>query len=191
MTLPPRLLPRLLPLLLPIVLAGCESLSPAECATADWRQLGMHDGARGQLDRIADYHASCSKVGIKVDAAGYRAGRDQGLQAYCRLDNAINEGLAGRSYNGVCLAPFDANFRMFHEAGYREQDARKTLARLQREQDKQQSDLRNAKTDEQKRALREQLARSDRRMDEAREALRSAELRLDRLRSDLRRQGPY
>ncbi len=51
--------PSLLILLLPAFLAGCESLTPAECATANWRQLGVQDGARGAHDRAASYYETC------------------------------------------------------------------------------------------------------------------------------------
>ena len=173
--------------LLPVLLAGCEALTPAECATANWRQLGVQDGASGRTDRAADYHESCTKAGIGVDVATYRAGRTEGLQNYCQPGNAINEGLAGRSYDGVCPLSMEQNFRVFHEAAYREQDARKNVARLQQEQQKMQAELRNAKTaEDRKEMLRERLARSDRRIAEARGALRSAEFRLDRLRHELR-----
>lgn len=181
-----------LSLLLPLLLVGCESLSPAECATANWHQLGVQDGQRGRSDRAADYHESCSKAGIGVDLTGYRIGRSEGLQSYCRLDNAINEGLAGRSYEHVCPAQMESNFQLFHEAGYRVQNARSNLTRQQREQDQFQSELRNDKTaEDRKRTLRDSLRNSDRRIDDARSALRSAEFNLDRLRQDLRRGNPY
>lgn len=174
------------------LLAGCESLSPAECATADWRQLGVQDGSRGRTDRAADYYESCAKAGIAVNVAVYRAGRNQGLQSYCQPANALNEGLAGNSYEGVCPAPMDQNFRNIHGIAWREQDARKTLARLQYEQDQMQAELRDAKTaEDRKRTLREQLARSDRRIEEARYAVRDASYQLDRLRSDMRQRGQY
>jgi len=174
------------------LLAGCESLSPAECATADWRRLGVQDGSRGRTDRSADYYESCAKAGIAVNVAVYRAGRDQGLQSYCQPANALNEGLAGNSYEGVCPAPMDQNFRNIHGIAWREQDARKTLSRLQREQDQMQAELRDTKTaEDRKRTLREQLARSDRRIEEARYAVRDASYQLDRLRSDMRQRGQY
>jgi len=174
------------------LLAGCESLSPAECATADWRQLGVQDGSRGRTDRAADYYESCAKAGIAVNVAVYRAGRDQGLQSYCQPANALNEGLAGNSYEGVCPAPMDQNFRNIHGIAWREQDARNTLARMQNEQDRMQSELRDSKTNEdRKRMLRDQLSRSDRRVEDARNALRDASYQLDRLRSDMRQRGQY
>ncbi len=188
-------LTRLVPVLLiaaASLLAGCESLSPAECATADWRQLGVQDGNRGRSDRAADYYESCAKAGIAVNVAVYREGRNQGLVNYCQPANALNEGLAGNSYEGVCPAPLDQNFRNIHTIAWREQDARKSLARLQNDQDRMQSELRDSKTTEdRKRTLREQLSRSDRRVEEARNALRDASYQLDRLRSDMRQRGQY
>jgi len=174
------------------LLAGCESLSPAECATADWQQLGVQDGSRGRADRAASYYESCAKAGIAVNVAVYRAGRNHGLQSYCQPANALNEGLAGNSYEGVCPAPMDQNFRNIHGIAWRDQDARKTLARLLREQDQMQAELRDSKTtDDRKRTLREQLARSDRRIEEARYVVRDAAYQLDRLRSDMRQRGQY
>ena len=185
---------RALPVLMAMsaFLSGCESLSPAECATADWRQLGIQDGRRGRTDRAADYYESCAKAGIPVNVAVYRAGRNEGLQSYCQPANALNEGLAGNSYEGVCPAPMDQNFRNIHGIAWREQDARKNLARLQREQDQMQAELRDAKTaEDRKRTLREQLSRHDRRIEEARYAVRDASYQLDRLRSDMRQRGQY
>ncbi|RZJ26683.1 MAG: DUF2799 domain-containing protein [Haliea sp.] len=169
------------------LLTGCASLSPAECATANWRQIGIQDGSQGRTDRAAAHHDACAKAGIAVDVASYRAGRGEGLQGYCRLDVAINEGLAGRSYRGVCPPDVDPHFRVFHEAGYREHEARNTLARLQQEQERLSRELNDAKTPEdRKRKLRDELASSDRRIGNARFAVRDTSQQLDRLRQDLR-----
>jgi len=171
-------------------LSGCESMSPSECATANWRGQGIQDGSRGRLDSAADYHASCAKAGISMDVASYRAGRAEGLQSYCRLNNAINEGLAGHSYNDVCPLPGGQDFKVFHATAYREQEARKTLARLQNEQKQWERELLDDKTPAPRKVtLRDQLSRSDRHIADARDDLRSAQHRLDRLRSELRQQG--
>ncbi len=173
------------------LLGGCESMSPAECATADWRGRGVEDARQGRTDSAADYHESCAKAGVPMDLASYRAGRAQGLQSYCRPDNAIQEGLAGRSYNNVCPPSLEQNFKPFYSAAYRQQEARKTLARLQNEQKQWEEELLDGKTaPSRKITLRDQLARSDRRMVEARDDLRDAQYRLERLRSDLRQQSP-
>ncbi|MCX7257730.1 MAG: DUF2799 domain-containing protein [Polaromonas sp.] len=172
------------------LLGGCESMSPSECATADWRGRGVEDARQGRADSAADYHESCAKAGVQMDLASYRAGRAQGLQSYCRPENAIKEGLAGRSYNNVCPPALEQNFKIFYAAAYREQEARQTLTRLQNEQKQSEQELLDAKTvPSRKTILRDQLARSDRRMVEVRDELRDAQYRLERLRSELRQPG--
>lgn len=179
-------------IVLAAALSGCESMSPSECATANWRERGVQDGNRGATDQAADYHQSCTKAGVQMDVGSYRAGRAQGLQSYCRPGNAINEGQAGRSYNDVCPGPQGQNFKAFHSIAYREQEARKTLARLQDEQKQAEQELLSDKTPaKRKTTLRDQIWRSDRSIAEARDALRAAQYQLDRLRYDLRQQGLY
>lgn len=177
-------------LLMAMFLAGCESLSPAECATANWRQLGLQDGGRGEPDRAAAYFESCSKVNIAVDVNTYRAGRAEGLQGYCRPANALSEGLAGRSYRGVCPPPLDQSFRSIYDIAWRAQDTSQAVLRLQREQDKMQAEVTNSKTaDDRKATLRDLLTRSDRQIRDARNAQRDAETQLERMRQDMQRRG--
>jgi hypothetical protein len=71
-------------LLLTVFLTGCETLTPAECATANWQQLGQMDGSRGEPDRAAQFFESCSKVNIAVDAASYRRGRANLMPTFAR-----------------------------------------------------------------------------------------------------------
>lgn len=172
------------------LLAGCESLSPAECATANWRELGLQDGARGSSDRSASYFESCSKVNIAVDVNGYRASRAEGLQSYCRPANALSEGLAGRSYAGVCPPPLDQSFRSIYDIAWRAQDTTQSMNRIQQQQDQMQNELANPKTaNDRKATLRDLLSRSDRQLRDARNAQRDAETQLDRMRLDMQRRG--
>ena len=172
------------------LLAGCESLSPAECATASWRDLGLQDGARGEPDRAADYVESCTKAKVAVDVNAYRAARADGLQSYCRPANALSEGLAGRSYRGVCPPPLDQSFRSVHDIASRARETNQNVARLQREQDQMQIELTNSKTaNDRKATLRDLLNRSDRQLRDARNAQRDAETQLDRMRLDMQRRG--
>ncbi len=178
-------------MLLPTVfLAGCETLSPAECATANWRQLGTQDGVRGDPDRAAAYFESCSKANIAVDVNSYRAGRAEGLQGYCRPANALNEGLAGRSYRGVCPPPLDQSFKSIYDIAWRARDTSEAVTRLQRHQDQMQAELTDSKTaNDRKATLRDLLTRSDRQIRDARNAQRDAETQLERMRQDMQRSG--
>ena len=181
-----------LALLLPVFLAGCETLTPAECATANWRQLGQQDGSRGVVDRAAGFFKSCSKANIPVDVASYRAGRAEGLQSHCLLGNALAEGMAGKPYADVCPAPTNQSFKNVHDVALREFNARKNMERLQREQQKLQNELADSKTaNDRKATIRELLSRSDRDMRNAREELRISQFELDRMRNDLRLRGLY
>lgn len=175
-----------------LLLGGCTSLTPSECATANWHGLGRDDGAHGRRERIADHYEACSKAHIAVDANAYRRGRSEGLQQYCRLDNAINQGLAGQSYDGVCPGPRDLAFRQYRDAGYAVHTAQDRLAQLKYEQDRLEKELRDPKaTDDRKRDLRTQLGALDRKLETARDELGRAQYRLDRLLADLRATGAY
>ncbi len=181
---------RLLLCLVPAFLAGCESMSPSECATADWRQRGMQDGQAGSEDRSASYYESCSKAGIRADVNTYRAGRAQGLQSYCRLGNAITEGLAGKSYGDVCPQAVGQSFKSIHAIAYRAQDTSKNVARLRREQDKLQAELVSDKTaNDRKATIRDLLSRSDRQLRDARNAQYDAEQQFNAMSEDMRRRG--
>ena len=175
-----------------LLLAGCASLTPSECATANWHDLGFDDGAHGRTDRSAEHHQACSKVQVVVDVNAYRSARNQGLQQYCRLDNAINIGLSGHYYAGVCPGPRDAEFRQYQGAGAAVHSARNALARLKQEQQKMEEELRDAKSgDERKRELRAQLAQLDRKLELARDELSHSQNHLERLQAGLRTSGRY
>ena len=123
-----------------------------------------------------------------MDVNTYRVGRAEGLQGYCRPANALNEGLAGRSYRSVCPPPLDQSFRSIYDIAWRAQDTSTALLRLQRQQDQMQAELTNAKTaDDRKASLRDLLNRSDRQMQDARNAQRDAQTQLERMRQDMQR----
>jgi hypothetical protein len=179
-------------LLFALLLGGCASLTPSECATADWYGLGREDGTSGRHERIAQHHEACAKVHIAVDANAYRLGRAAGLQQYCRLDHAISEGLAGASYGGVCPGPKDLAFRQHHEAGMAVYTLRHNLGQFKAEQDRLDKELRDPKaSDDRRRELRALLAQLDRKLEHGREELNRAQYRLDRLLAELRASGAY
>ena len=187
-----KLITTCMTLLLAVFLTGCETLTPAECATANWRQLGQLDGSRGEPDRAAQFFESCSKVKIGVDVDSYRRGRAEGLQSYCSLGNAIAEGQAGRPYAGVCPMPMNQSFKNVHGVALREFSARKNMERLEDVQQQLQNELGDRKTaDDRKVRIRELLTRSDRDMRNAREELRFSQFELDRMANDLRLRRLY
>ncbi|UJQ93250.1 DUF2799 domain-containing protein [Mariluticola halotolerans] len=97
-------------------LAGCATLNKAECEAGDWRSLGMADGSKGYpLSYIDEHMTACAKHGISVDRTVYAAGREEGLQNYCRIDKAESEGLAGRPNYNSCTGDIGISFNRIYD----------------------------------------------------------------------------
>lgn len=108
-----------MPLMLLALSTGCATLEEKQCRTTDWREQGRSDGANGyESTRPGDHGEACSRYGIAPDpAAAYRAGRDEGLEQYCALDNAMRLGMNGNGYNQVCAGPNGEMFSQVYRRG--------------------------------------------------------------------------
>jgi hypothetical protein len=81
-----------------LLLGGCASLTPEQCAHADWRQIGYADGVKGLSGAQIEEHArACAPQGIKPNLDAYLAGRSQGLVSYCQPQNGFDLGRRGVS----------------------------------------------------------------------------------------------
>lgn len=200
-----KLIGALAALLTVALMSGCDTMTPDECRSANWSDIGMRDGLAGQAMSMLDDRAkSCSKAGTGVDSASYNAGRQQGLRSFCRIENAAPLGLNGKSYAGVCPAPLDFEFRRRHQAGYAVYTLRSQVDSLDSRGERLQRRLRDTDKDEAKqlaatdkdderkrirrefderrRDVRKELRDIDRDMQGTRDALRNAEYTLDTLR---------
>ena len=197
---------RILPaLLLALIVSGCATMSPDECRFANWYDVGMRDGLAGRTlslynSRVED----CTEAAVRVDGNAYLRGRDEGLQSYCRLENAVAIGLNGGSYEGVCPAGIDGEFRRRYEIAYnvyaahgevaridgRMRSAEDQLRRIDRDEDHR---LHDAKNDDERRRIRREADDTRRRVRNelrdldfaalrARDAARAAEWTLSTLR---------
>ena len=129
-----------------LALAGCASLSESQCRNARWGEIGLADGRAGApLSRLADHGEACAKVGVVPDEPLWRAGREEGLLAYCTAASGRDVGLRGGVYAGVCPGASDAEFRRGLGVGRQIADLQRLLASNRREQQ----------------ALIDRLARSD------------------------------
>jgi hypothetical protein len=168
-----------------IVIAGCATMSPEQCQRANWADLGLQDGLAGESMSVLDARMKdCAKTGIAADTGRYVIGRAQGLQTFCRLENAIPLGLNGGSYGGVCPPMIDVEFRHRFELGRAVYNLRSEVAWLDAHSDRLQHELRDADHDEDRR-LREADKDEDRRhihkeFDEHRYRLRGELIDLDR-----------
>ncbi len=112
-------------LLAALGLAGCAGVPAAEraafCETVDWREYGRNDGRLGipsgeRTERFAD----CRELGYAPDLAAYEAGRAEGLEAHCTLENGYEAGREGRRYRGVCPSEREIAFLQGYEEGRRD-----------------------------------------------------------------------
>lgn len=88
-------------LLTVFTLAGCASLSPRECATADWFKLGEREGASGlPLTQLARHQAAC--VASMPDAQAYERGHAQGLARHCSPQGAFDAARRGERVAAQC-----------------------------------------------------------------------------------------
>jgi len=192
-------------LLIALSLASCATMSPEECRFANWNDVGMRDGLDGKTLALLNTRVSdCAEAGVRVDGNAYLKGRDNGLRSYCRLENAAPLGLNGGSYEGVCPAQIDGEFRRRYQLGYNVYAAHAEVARidnrmqwleqrlrqLDRDEDRRlrdankEDDRRRIRRDidDERHRIRDELRDLDRAQYRAREASRYAEWTLSQLR---------
>lgn len=159
------------------LLSGCASLSEEECRVADWRRLGTDDGAHGHTEsRLAEHAEACAKIGIRPDAAQWRAGWDQGVWMYCTPQVGWNEGLAGRGYQGVCRGRNEDAFLQAYQAGNEIHRLQSRIDSTYQELQRLQRQLREAPNDEARHRLRERMRQLDFELAQLRLSLHSLQL---------------
>ncbi|MBN9696734.1 MAG: DUF2799 domain-containing protein [Zoogloea sp.] len=165
-------------------LGACATLDEQECRSANWRELGLRDGRMGYpASRLAEHQEACAEFGIRPDPGAYARGRLDGLDGYCQPRNAVQEGLAGRSYQlGVCPPGKEPAFVALHRAAYEVHQSRARISTLNGQSDSIERELRSDKLSDERRArLRHELRDLDRDLRRERDQLRWKESDLDRL----------
>ena len=161
--------------------AACATSGVDErCTNTDWYALGLEDGRAGHpAERIAQHRKACAKLEIEPDELRYLQGRRDGIDEYCRADNAFREGLAGRDYQGGCNAAFARNHRAAHEVASlrREVEANRSAIGW-REAEIRGSSASDARKDN----LRNEVRDLSRTRERLRQQLQRAEQELQRLR---------
>jgi hypothetical protein len=187
----------LLPTLV-VLLSSCATMTPDECRQANWYDLGARDGMAGEtLAKFTARRDACAEVKVVADANTYARGRDIGLRSFCRLENAAPLGARGGSYEGVCPAAIDYEFRRRFDIGYTLYRWHSEVDRIEERMRSHERKLRDADHDEEKaikaaerdedrrrirrdfddkrHRLREELHDFDRDLHRARDNLRDAE----------------
>lgn len=175
----------LLPVAAAIALASCATIPEEKCPSVDWYALGVQDGREGYAaDRIVKHREACAVAKVDPDERAWLEGRRAGLVEYCVLPRAIDRGLAGRGYAGVCADP---RYGRLYTAARRVFDANAKIAEIDRDLADAWRDIASKDTPDIRRDILRSQVRSlenDRRraVDQAGEADRA----LDALRRELR-----
>ena len=104
-------------------------MNQAECLSANWRVIGMEDGAAGHLPAyLGEHRSACASYGVTPDLDTYMDGHRIGVKQYCTAANGFNEGQRGDAYNGVCPGNLEAVFLPAYEHGYEHYSLNKEIS---------------------------------------------------------------
>jgi len=104
--------------LLSLLLISCASLSKEECLNGDWYEIGYEDGINGKpRKRLSKHIKACAEYNVRADKNHYMQGREKGLQSYCTLENALQVGLNGETYEHVCPRRIEPTFLKKYRQG--------------------------------------------------------------------------
>ena len=110
------------------LLQGCATLDKDECMLADWRLIGYQDGVAGKSAvAVGEYREDCAKHAVVPDLDAYRAGREEGLQQYCKPDNGYRLGNSGHGFAAICPTALEDDFRDAYNVGRKLYLARSTV----------------------------------------------------------------
>jgi len=102
-----------------MLLTGCATMSPEECAVADWERIGEMDARSGQgMDYFARRASDCADAGYPADQAAWTRGWDVGITWFCTRNNGFRQGLNGYRYGQICPGHIEQDFLDGYETGY-------------------------------------------------------------------------
>lgn len=169
-----------------LAVTGCASLSREECLYGDWTAVGIKDGREGEeASRFIRHQEACRQYGVSPDKQEYLHGREQGLQDYCQLENAIATGLRGLRYQSVCPSTIHNTFQRYNDTAYQVYQKREALKSLDNAIVSKENSLQDKKlTDKNRHAVRHEIRNMDRERQQLRDDVYSAERQLNQLRDD-------
>lgn len=167
-----------------LLLTGCASMTPEQCKVADWYQVGLDDGSKGEPPQtnLADYAKDCAEAGVRPDPQRYRAGWESGVLRFCTAYSGWSEGTRGNTgKEQACRGrPGEGDFVRAQRAGME-------VYRTQQSINSNNSEIRRLEKRLQDKTL------SDAQHREARDRIRSLDFeqsRLRRLLADQERMAP-
>lgn len=169
-------------LLLPLVVSACATLNEAECETSNWRDLGQRNGQDGRASSyIIEHEKACSRFGVPVDSASWRAGWEIGIRQYCTPQNGLAQGKEGKSYSQSCPAAVAPGFLRTYAIGKQVYDARRERENISNQIDRLQESIGSADTETERLELQNKLTIKQSELRFAQDRLLDAERQADRV----------
>ena len=117
-----------------LALTGCATLSEKDCRGGDWYSIGLRDGAAGRTeDYVAQHTAACQKFGVEPAHERWLEGRERGLERFCTARSGYRIGEVGGSYEDVCFAGGEMEFRRGYDLGLRMNRVKSRLDQIENE----------------------------------------------------------
>ena len=102
-----------------LLLTGCATMSPEECAVADWERIGEMDARSGEgMNYFARRASDCAEAGYPADQAAWTRGWDVGITWFCTRNNGFRKGLDGYRYDQICPGHIEQDFLDGYDTGY-------------------------------------------------------------------------
>ncbi|WP_394260974.1 DUF2799 domain-containing protein [Moraxella boevrei] len=129
-----------------LILTGCATtpkptLTPKQCQTVSWQQLGYQDGLLGRSADFFDKHRQACRTtadpqhqnvtaDLTANLTAWQQGREQGLAQYCTPLRAYQLGREGFAFNNVCPPEKTLDLLKAHDEGYSFYQREQTLQQL-------------------------------------------------------------
>ncbi len=170
-------------LALVLITGGCATMSPEECAVADWELLGLQDGRSGKShDYLARRAEDCAEAGYSVNRDAWMRGWENGVVDFCTPERGFREGLEGDGYHHLCPGELEAEFLSGYEPGRDIHQAEDRLERTRNRIDSAEERLSELREADRRELDREAIDETQARLKDLHEQLREDELRLERAR---------
>lgn len=106
-------------LLLGSLLLGCTSISPKECSTSDWLEIGKASAVEGETfeELTREYVAPCKNLGVQPDVALLQKGFEEGLTTFCTHRSGFELGEKNKKYKDTCPSASEEEFLRGYKSG--------------------------------------------------------------------------
>jgi hypothetical protein len=88
------------------LLSGCVSITPEQCESVNWADVGYEAGVTAEPFNLnSSFEQKCAELGVLPNEAAYRSGYDQGAADYCTPLGVFSKAVERNAPLGLCNDP--------------------------------------------------------------------------------------